>query len=65
MVAKIVELVGSSPRNWTEAVNNAVHEADRSIDEITGIEVANFTANIENGTITEYKANVHIAFGVR
>jgi dodecin len=64
MVAKVVELVGSSPRNWTEAVNNVVREADKSIEEITGVEVTNFTANIENGTITEYKANVHIAFGV-
>ncbi|MBU2702890.1 flavin-binding protein dodecin [Sporomusaceae bacterium BoRhaA] len=52
MVAKVIELVGSSSHNWEEAVSNA------------GIEVSNFTAKINNGSITEYKANVHIAFSV-
>ncbi len=65
MVAKIIELVGSSPRNWAEAVNDAVHEADKTIDEITGVEILNFTANIRDGIITEYKANVQIAFRVQ
>jgi dodecin len=64
MVAKVIELVGSSSHNWEEAVSNAVHKADKTIDDITGIEVSNFTAKINNGSITEYKANVHIAFSV-
>jgi dodecin len=64
MVAKIIELVGSSPRNWNEAVNDAVREASKTIDDITGVEATNFTANIENGKITEYKADVQIAFSV-
>ncbi len=64
MVAKVIELVGSSPHNWTDAVNNAVHEANKTIDEMLGVEVSNFTANIQNGVVTEYKADVQIAFRV-
>ncbi len=64
MVAKVVELVGSSPHNWTEAVNNAVREASKSIDEITGIEVSNLTAAVKDGVVNEYKADVQIAFRV-
>lgn len=64
MVTKVIELVGSSSKNWAEAVNNAVHKADETVDEITGVEVTNFTADIRNGIVTEYKADVHIAFGV-
>ena len=64
MVAKVIELVGSSPNDWTEAVNNAVKEASKTIDDITGVEVSNFTANIKDGNVSEYKADVHIAFRV-
>jgi flavin-binding protein dodecin len=64
MVAKVIEIVGSSPHNWTEAVNNAVREANKSIDEITGVEVSNLTAAVKGGVVNEYKADVQIAFRV-
>jgi dodecin len=65
MVGKVIELVGASPHNWTEAVNNAVREASKTVDELTGVEVSNFTARIEDGGVTEYKADVRIAFRVK
>lgn len=64
MVVKVVELVGSSPHNWTEAVDEAVMEASKTIDDILGVEVTNFTAKIDHGRISEYKADVKIAFAV-
>jgi flavin-binding protein dodecin len=64
VVTKVIELVGSSNYNWTDAVNNAVHEASKTVDDIMGVEVSNFTANITDGNVTEYKANVQIAFHV-
>jgi dodecin len=60
-VVKVNELVGTSGENWTDAVNNAVIEAAKNQDDILGIEVANFTASIENGRVIEYKANIKIA----
>ncbi len=64
MVAKVIELVGSSPHNWTDAVDNAVREANKTIDELLGVEVSNLTANIQDGVISEYRADVQIAFRV-
>lgn len=61
---KVVELVGESATGWDDAVANAVADAAKTIDNISGVEVANLTANVENGRITEYKANVKIAFAV-
>jgi len=61
-VVKVIELVGTSRQNWTDAVDNAVVEASKTIDDILGVEVTNFTANIDNGRIAEYKADVKIAF---
>ena len=63
-VAKIVELVGESKDSWEDAVKNAVTDASKSIDNITGVEIYNLTANIDDGQIVEYKANVKVAFGV-
>ncbi|MBP2653519.1 MAG: hypothetical protein H6Q73_1088 [Firmicutes bacterium] len=61
-VVKVIELVGTSRHNWTDAVDNAVMEASKSTDDILGVEVTNFTANIDEGRISEYKADVKIAF---
>jgi dodecin len=56
----VSELVGSSNMNWVDAVNNAVLAASQD-GEILGVEVSNFTANVENGRIKEYKANIVLA----
>ena len=63
-VAKIVELVGESNKGWEDAVQSAVADAAKTIDNITGVEIYNLTASIDNGKIVEYKANVKVAFGV-
>ena len=63
-VVKVLELVGESKNSWQEAAANAVKEAARTVDHITGVEVLNWTANVEQGDIREYKANVKVAFAV-
>jgi flavin-binding protein dodecin len=64
-VVKVVELVGESKSGWEDAVKNAVADAAKTIDNITGVEINNLTANVADGSIVEYKANVKIAFGVK
>lgn len=61
MHIKVTELVGESSSGWKDAVQSAVTEASRSINEIVGIEVVNFTAHVENGKIVGYKANLKMA----
>ena len=63
-VVKIVNLLGSSTKDWGDAVNQAVTEASKTIDNITGVEVLNTTAAVRDGKIIEYKANVNVAFAV-
>ncbi|NLZ38815.1 MAG: dodecin domain-containing protein [Firmicutes bacterium] len=64
-VAKVVELVGQSEVSWENAVKNAVSDAAKTIDNITGVEVTNWTAQIKDGEIVEYKVNIKLAFGVK
>ena len=61
---KVVELVGESSSSWQDAVENAVYDAAKTIDNITGVEVYNLTADVDDGRVLEYKANVKVAFSV-
>lgn len=61
-VAKVVELIGSSPDSWEEATANAVEAASRTIRNIKGVDLKRCTAKVENNRIVEYRAVVKIAF---
>ena len=61
-VIKIIELIGSSPNSWSEAAQNAVTEASKTIKNIKGVHVKRCTAKIQNNKIIEYNADVKISF---
>lgn len=62
-VVKVLELVGSSPNSFSDAVRNAVKIASQTIRNIRGVEVINSNADVgDNGEITLYKVNVKLAF---
>lgn len=61
-VVKVLELVGESHSDWQDAVRSAIREASHTVKNISGVEVANWTAQVQAGQITEYKANVKVAF---
>ncbi len=61
MHIKVSEMVGESPAGWKDAVQSAITEASRTMSEIVGVEVVNFTAHVENGKVVGYKANLKIA----
>lgn len=61
---KIIKVLGTSTESWEDAAHEAVSQASRTIEDIHGVEIEDWTANVENGSITEYKATVEIAFPV-
>ncbi len=61
MHIKVMEMVGESTEGWRSAVQSAISEASKTTDNIVGVEVVNFTANVENGRVVEYKANLKVA----
>jgi flavin-binding protein dodecin len=61
-VVKVVELVGSSPNSFSDAVRNAVTRASKTIRNITGVDVISSNATVDGGEITNYKVAVKIAF---
>ena len=63
-IAKVIELVSSSKNGWEDAVRTAVRDSSKTIRNITGVDVRDWTARVKEGEIVEYKVNVKIAFGV-
>jgi dodecin len=58
----IREMVGTSPRSWSDAARQAVATASRTVRNIRTIEVVKSTAAVEDGQITEYRVELKIGF---
>lgn len=61
---KVLELVGVSEKSWHDAVETALAEAQKTVRNITGLDVLHTTAKVADGRIREYHANVKFAFRV-
>jgi flavin-binding protein dodecin len=59
---KTIELIGNSADSWEDAAQNALDDANETIEGIKGIEIESQTANVENGQIERYKTTIHVAF---
>ena len=61
-VYKILELVGSSPEGWEEAVKNAVDTSSTALTNMRIAKVKRLDAKIENGKVVAYRARVTLSF---
>ena len=61
---KVIKVLGTSEEGWEAAAREAVADASETIEDIHGVEVEEWTADVSNGEITEYKTTVEIAFPV-
>ncbi len=64
-IAKVIEVMGSSEKSWEDAIDNALKEAAKTVENIVGIDVLGVSATVKNNKIAEYKADVKIAFTVK
>lgn len=63
-VVRVIELVGVSDKNWSDAAQQAVARASETVRHITGVDVLHSTAVVRDGRIVEYHVNVKVAFAV-
>lgn len=59
---KVIELVGNSSDSWEDAAQNALDDANETLEHISGIEIKSQTADVENGQIDQYRTTVDVAF---
>lgn len=62
-VYKVIELVGTSPNSWEEAVQNVITKASKSLRNIRIAEVVEQDVTVgDEGKITSYRAKVKLSF---
>jgi len=63
-VYKVIDLIGSSPNSWEEAVKNAVEKASKSLKDLRVAEVKELDVKLEDGKIVAYRAKVSMSFKI-
>ena len=62
-IYKFIELVGTSPTSWEEAVSNVVDQAAKNLRDLRIVEVVKLDAKIgDDGKIALYRARVKLSF---
>ena len=56
------EMVGTSPKSWSDAARQAVTTASRTVRNIKTVEVVHSSAIVEDGEIVEYRVDLKIGF---
>jgi len=61
-VARVTEIIASSPEGFREAVEEGVERAAQTLRGLTGLELMRKTVKVERGMIVEYRVEMRITF---
>jgi hypothetical protein len=61
-VVKVIEVIAQSEKGFDDAVRTAVSEAAKTVKGIKSAWVDNLSAEVKNGAVTSFRANVKISF---
>jgi dodecin len=62
-IYKVIELIGSSPTSWEDAVQNVVKTASQTLSDLRIAEVKELDVKLdEKGTIVAFRAKVRLSF---
>jgi flavin-binding protein dodecin len=61
-VVKVIELMSQSPESWEDAAQGAVNEATKTLRNIRSIYIKEFSAEVDNGKISNYRINAKVTF---
>ncbi len=61
-VARVSEIVASSPKSFDAAVQEGLKRAAKTLRGVTGFEVTRMQGKIENGKVTEYRVHMNLTF---
>jgi flavin-binding protein dodecin len=61
-VAKVTEVIASSPESFDDAVNEGIKRAGKTLENIRSAWVKDLNVVIEKGKITEYRVTMKVSF---
>jgi len=61
---KVIRLVGTSPKGFSEATQVAIDEAAKTVKGLAWFELKETRGRIDDGRVVEYQATVDVGFKV-
>jgi flavin-binding protein dodecin len=61
-VAKVTEIIASSPKSFDDAVTNGIRRASKTIKNIRGAWIAQQKVKVDKGKITEFRVIMRVTF---
>ncbi|VVE53910.1 Calcium dodecin [Pandoraea capi] len=61
-VVKVIEILSESPKSWEDAAARAVKVAQKSLRDVKSIYVKDFSAEVDNGKIVNYRITAKLSF---
>ena len=61
-VAKVTEIVASSPKSFEDAISIGVRRANKTLSNVRGAWIAEQKIKVEKGKVTEYRVTMRVTF---
>jgi dodecin len=61
-VAKVTEIIASSPTSFEDAIQQGIQRADKTLDNVRGAWIKDQKVVVEKGKITEYRVTMRVSF---
>jgi flavin-binding protein dodecin len=61
-VAKVTEIIASSPKSFEDAVHKGVERAHKTLANVKGAWIAEQQVKVEDGKVKEYRVTMRVTF---
>ena len=61
-IAKVTEIIASSPKSFEDAINVGIKRADKTLKNIRGAWIADQKVEVSHGKIVEYRVTMRVTF---
>ena len=61
-VAKVSEIISSSPKSFDDAIQNGLKRANKTLKGVSGAYVKSMKIEMKNGKLTEYRVCLKVTF---
>jgi len=62
--AKVIQIIANSPTSFDAALEQGVADAAKSVHGICGVKITDWTVDVEDSKINNYKVTLEVAFKV-
>jgi len=61
-VAKVSEIIASSPKSFEDAVTKGIERANKTLKNVRGAWIAHQKVEVEKGKVVEYRVTMRVTF---